>query len=412
MTAPVAEIPTEIGRSRGGLPWLVAFLARRFVWAVITLFLFISTLFFFVQAWVPFDFATQFGQGGQDTGVRESLGLNRSLVAQYLDYMGSLLRLDLGEAFSGGSVWEAIKAAAPVTIFIFVVGAVIAYAVGDALGRVAAWSRLGAVRTFLTTVGVVAATAFPPFLVFLVAEWAAPTLLDIRSDLGLPTDSYRIWRDGAIDPTSVMTVLAVGFVLALTMALALRSYGRKYDIGWLPPLAVPVALGGAIAGVAFAGLGTPALDLMYRADYRFAVGTGSPLLVLIGVVLLTFGQVMFMTRVGIEDELSEDYALTARAKGLTERRVRDRHVARNALAPTLAATFLSFPTIIAGMAIIEEQLQVQGLSWLFFNRGFEFQDIPLMLGVLICLGIIGVAFRIVIDVSIAYLDPRQRTAEL
>ena len=175
---------------------------------------------------------------------------------------------------------------------------------------------------------------------------------------------------------------------------------------------MPVAVGAAIAGIGAAGIGTQAIDLMYRADYSFSVGSGSPLLVLIGVVLLTFGQVMFMMRVGIEDERSEDYALTARAKGLTERRVRDRHVARNALAPTLTATFLSFPTIIAGMAIIEEQLQVQGLSWIFFNDGFEFQDIPLMLGVLIVLGILGIVFRIVIDVSVAYLDPRQRRAEV
>jgi peptide/nickel transport system permease protein len=118
---------------------------------------------------------------------------------------------------------------------------------------------------------------------------------------------------------------------------------------------------------------------------------------------------MFMMRVGIEDERNEDYVLTARAKGLTEAVVRDRHVARNALAPTIAGSFLALPTIIAGMVIIEFGLEVRGLSWAFFNA-VETQDIPLVMGVLVMLGVMGVVLRVVADVVIAYLDPRQRRA--
>jgi peptide/nickel transport system permease protein len=176
---------------------------------------------------------------------------------------------------------------------------------------------------------------------------------------------------------------------------------------WVAAWALPVTVLAAGAGVGLAGLGVEAVDLLYRSDISQTVATGSPLLVLVGVVLITFGQVMFMMRVGVEDQRNEDYVLTARAKGLTETVVRDRHVARNALAPAIAGSFLALPTLIAGMVIIEFGLEVRGLSWAFFTA-VETQDIPLIMGVLVILGVIGIGLRVVADLVIAYLDPRQR----
>ena len=112
-------------------------------------------------------------------------------------------------------------------------------------------------------------------------------------------------------------------------------------------------------------------------------------------------------RAGMEAEQSEDYVLTGRAKGLTERAVRDKHVARNVLAPVLAGSFLTFPTVLAGMIIVEYELEMQGLSSVLFDA-IEFQDIPVIMGVIVVLGLIGIGFRLVTDVTIAMLDPRQR----
>ncbi len=50
---------------------------------------------------------------------------------------------------------------------------------------------------------------------------------------------------------------------------------------------------------------------------------------MLGVALISFGQVMLLMRAGMDAERSEDYVLTGKAKGLTDRAVRDRHVARN-----------------------------------------------------------------------------------
>jgi peptide/nickel transport system permease protein len=61
------------------------------------------------------------------------------------------------------------------------------------------------------------------------------------------------------------------------------------------------------------------------------------------------------------------------------------------------------------MIIVEYELEMAGLSSVLFDA-IEFQDIPVIMGILVVLGILGVILRVVIDVAIAILDPRQRRA--
>ena len=77
------------------------------------------------------------------------------------------------------------------------------------------------------------------------------------------------------------------------------------------------------------------------------------------------------------------------------------------MGPVLAGSFLSFPTVLAGMIIVEYELEMAGLSSVLFDA-IEFQDVPTIMGVLVVLGLIGVGFRLVTDLTIAVLDPRQR----
>jgi peptide/nickel transport system permease protein len=264
-------------------------------------------------------------------------------------------------------------------------------------------------RMILSILGVVSTTIFPPLLVFLIARFLRDPLFDLRDAMGLPVDSLDIWRDVSVEPFEVLALMSFALLGASVAAFAMRTWAHRRRVRWVALLAFPVALAAAATGIAVAGVGTEALDLLYRIDISTSITSGSPVLVLIGVVLISFGQVMFVMRVGIQDERNEDYVLTARSKGLPEREVRDRHVARNALAPTIAGSLLAIPTLLAGMVIIEWGLEVQGLSTLFF-QAVESQDIPLIMGVLVVLGLFGVVIRIVADVCIAYLDPRQRRA--
>jgi peptide/nickel transport system permease protein len=400
---------------RPRLPWLVAFLARRLAWALVTLALFLTALFFFMQIWVPYSWATQFLLGGPDAfeAARRMAGLDRPLPEQYAEFMLGLARGDLGTSFSGGSVSQMIADALPVTLTVFIVGSAIGWIGGELLGRLGSWNRGRLSGSVVASAGVLSATIFPPFLVFVLVRWLRQPLLDLREAMGLPTDSLGLWRGavtgqpGALMPGDVRWLLALALCAAIVAALVLRGYGRRHQLGIVEALALPLMLVGVGVGVWIAGLGPHAIDLLYRADMTATTGRGSPALAMFGVVLISFGQVMLLMRAGMDAERSEDYVLTGRAKGLTERAVRDRHVARNVMAPVLAGSFLTFPTVLAGMIIVEYELEMAGLSSILF-AAIEFQDVPVIMGVMVVLGLMGVGFRLVTDVTIAFLDPRQR----
>jgi peptide/nickel transport system permease protein len=407
----------EMGESGGGFrpPWFVSFLGRRLVWALATLVIFLTAVFFFVQVWVPYTWATQFLQGGPEAfdAAMEAAGLNRPLIERYGDFMTGLVRLDLGQSFNGVPVIDLIRDALPVTLMIFITGTVIGWVVGELLGRVGTWSRRPFSSGALSVLGILSATIFPPFLVFVLVRWLRGPLLAAREAMGLPTDSLALWRDavtgepGALTPADVRWLIALGLLAALVVGLIVRAHGRRNQLPLVEGLALPLAFLGVAVGIWVSGLGQHALDLLYRADMAATTGRGTPALAIAGVVFLSFGQVMLVMHAGMEAEKSEDYVLTGRAKGLTERAVRDKHVARNVMAPVLAGSFLTFPTVLAGMIIVEYELEMQGLSSVLFNA-IEFQDIPVIMGVMVVLGLIGVGFRLVTDVTIAVLDPRQR----
>ncbi|HVM24051.1 MAG TPA: ABC transporter permease [Candidatus Limnocylindrales bacterium] len=400
---------------RPPVPWFVAFLARRMAWALITLFIFLTAIFFFMQVWVPYSWATQFWLGGLQAyeAARQAAGLDRPLLEQYAEFMFGLAGGDLGTSFNGGAVGDLIVNALPVTLTVFIVGSVIGWIGGELLGRLGSWNRGPMSGSVVATAGVLSATIFPPFLVFVLVRWLREPLLDLREAMGLPADSLALWRGavtgepGALTQGDVRWLVALALCAGVVVALILRSYGRRNHLPLLELLALPAMFAAVGVGIWIAGLGPHAVDLLYRVDMTVATGRGSPALAIFGIVLISFGQVMLLMRAGMDAERSEDYVLTGRAKGLTERAVRDRHVARNVMAPVLAGSFLTFPTVLAGMIIVEYELEMAGLSSVLFNA-IEFQDIPVIMGVMVVLGLMGVGFRLVTDLVIAMLDPRQR----
>ena len=400
---------------RPPLPWFVAFLGRRLLWAVATLFIFLTAVFFFMQVWVPYSWATQFMQGGFEPfdAARRAAGLDRPLPEQYVEFMLGLLSGDLGTSFNGPPVTDLIGQALPVTLTVFIAGTIIGWIGGELLGRLGSWNRGPLSGSVMATLGVLSATIFPPLLVFVLVRWLREPLLSAREAMGLPTDSLELWRGavigepGALQPGDVRWLLALSLAAAVFAALVVRSYGRRHQLPLVELLALPGMLLAAGIGIWLSGLGPHALDLLYRVDIAVTTGRGSPALAMFGVALLSFGQVMLLMRAGMDAERSEDYVLTGRAKGLTERAVRDRHVARNVMAPVLAGSFLTFPTVLAGMIIVEYELQMTGLSSVMFDA-IEFQDVPVIMGVMVVLGLMGVGFRLVTDITIAALDPRQR----
>lgn len=399
-------------RESGGIrqvPWFLPFLLRRGAWAAVTLFVYIGFLFFFIEWWVPFS------GGGRAGAVAAAQEPQPSLLSRFGDFLGDLFTGGVqactqGEDWLGSGVIEyCLGESLPVTLFIFVVGAVFAYLIGDYLGRVGAWRRRKFLSGGISTLGVLSATIFPPFLVFVLVWALSDPLFSLLRFLGLDFNNAPLWNQASFGQGTAFMYITSGLVVAVVAGVVVRGYARRRRRWVVAALALPVMFVALAVGLTLSGYGTYVLDVLFRYGHGVAVGSGTPVLALAGFVLVAFGQILFMMRVSVEDERAEDYVLTAWAKGLTRREIRDVHIARNAMAPTVAASFLTVPTILAGMVIVESEMELNGLATQFFAALIN-KDVPAVMGILVILGVLGVGLRLASDLVIAILDPRLRSA--
>ncbi len=107
------------------------------------------------------------------------------------------------------------------------------------------------------------------------------------------------------------------------------------------------------------------------------------------------------------DVIRQDYILTARAKGLSERTVIYRHALRNALLPVITILGLSVPGLIGGSVIFETIFAIPGMGKLFFDS-VMMRDYPVIMGVLVMGAILTLIGNLIADVSYALADPRIR----
>src|SRR5438874_1895304 len=114
-----------------------------------------------------------------------------------------------------------------------------------------------------------------------------------------------------------------------------------------------------------------------------------------------------MTRNNLLETLGEDYIRTARAKGLTERQVIFKHGLRASLTPIVTIFGLDIALLVGGAIITESVFNIQGLGWLAFNGAIT-QDLPTVLGVVICTATAVALMNLVVDIVYAFLDPRVR----
>jgi peptide/nickel transport system permease protein len=103
----------------------------------------------------------------------------------------------------------------------------------------------------------------------------------------------------------------------------------------------------------------------------------------------------------------QDYILTARAKGLSERVVIYRHALHNALLPVITLLGLSVPGLIGGSVIFETIFAIPGMGKMFYD-GVMMRDYPLIMGVLVIGAVLTLVGNLIADVAYAMADPRIR----
>ena len=99
------------------------------------------------------------------------------------------------------------------------------------------------------------------------------------------------------------------------------------------------------------------------------------------VTVVAFAGTALLTRTTMMEVLKEDYILTARAKGISQKRIRDRHAARTALLPVVTSFIFTIVTIIDGSVLTEQIFSWPGMGQLLLQSVLE-EDIPVAMATL------------------------------
>jgi peptide/nickel transport system permease protein len=116
-----------------------------------------------------------------------------------------------------------------------------------------------------------------------------------------------------------------------------------------------------------------------------------------------------VTRSAVLDVLREDFVRTARAKGLTRGQALRRHVLRNAMIPVLTVGGLQFANLITGTIVVENVFVLPGIGRLVF-QAIANRDLVVVRDVVMLLAAVVVLVNFIVDVLIAWVDPRVRTS--
>jgi peptide/nickel transport system permease protein len=125
------------------------------------------------------------------------------------------------------------------------------------------------------------------------------------------------------------------------------------------------------------------------------------------LALLQIATLNRYVRASMLDNLNQDYARTARAKGLAERVVVTRHVLRNALVPVVTLIALQLPTIFTGAVVTEQIFRVPGVGSLLI-ASIQNNDTPVIMAIVMVFAALVVFFTLIADLLYGVLDPRVR----
>ena len=214
----------------------------------------------------------------------------------------------------------------------------------------------------------------------------------IAFTLGIILGVFAAWRRGTkLDISFIVISLATYSMPVFWFGMLLLLF-FSYYINIFP-----------IAGTITPGIAHPNF-LAYAKDYLHHLM--APMITL-GVSF--FGGYFLFMRDTILDVFTEDYMLTARAKGLSNRKVLFKHAMRNALLPMVSLMGVHITFLISGATMTETVFSWDGLGRLIYDS-VRNNDYPVLQGIFLFMAVLVVVASIIADIVNAYLDPRIKEA--
>lgn len=382
---------------------MLKYVIKRLVQGLLLLVVFLALVYLLLEA-QPGDISQQLISNPEippeaQAILRARLGLDQPLLGRTINYVTNFFQGDLGLSFTQypATVSQLILERLPRTVALFLSAVLVSYYMGFFLGKVMAWRRGKFTETALTLGGVFGYTVFYPwfailmlwFFGYILGLFPIGKFIDVEEWSRAPMSAngvfIRLLVSALILTVSVVVIYAISRQLKETTAQMLRRIG------------IPLAILGFLGFWWFSPLRSYAGDIVHH--------TTLPVLTLASV---NFAGVMLLTRASMLETLKEDYILTARAKGLPQRVIRDKHAARNALLPVVTSLVLALSFVISGGILTEATFSWPGLGEMLLSATLN-EDLPLATGTLGIIGILALVGHIIADLLYMYLDPRIKT---
>lgn len=378
------------------------YLIVRIAQNLLTFFLFLTIVFILIDA-QPGDYGNQFLNDprltpDQRQTIRSQMGLDDPVYVRYFTWVTNAVQGDFGMSFSNypRPVLDVIRERAPRTILLFLSAIILSYYIGFITGKLLAWRRGGWGEYAATVGGVSLYTVFLPWFALMMV-WAFAYKLGIFP-IGKFVDPV-LWRHAPVEANYVFNRILLSIGIAGLVLISWMLFASRLD----PKNRLPARLGGA--GVIFlaltlfwisTGVGRYALDILHHL-----------ILPIVTLTIVNFAGTMLLTRNSMLETLREDYIMAARAKGLPDKAIRDKHASRNAMLPVVTAFVLAVAFILDGGVITETIFSWPGMGLTLLNAALV-EDIPMVIGALVFTGFMALTAHLIADILYAVLDPRIR----
>ena len=279
------------------------------------------------------------------------IAVRNNPLEEFVVYMRNMLVLDFGRSFyTRQPVWDEIAKRLGPTLLLFGSALVIGSLLGIGLGAVMAWRR-GSKLELGTIVVSLFFNSMPVFWLGLVLIWVFSVSLNCGSSpSGEPIPCFPLGGYGGFHPQT---------------GVPYQGFDYAKDVLW--HLVLPLS----------------------------------------NLIILGLAGSILLMRNSMLEVLGEDYIMTARAKGLSERSIMYRHAARNAMLPVVTSIALSVGGVISGGVLTETIFTWPGMGYYLVTSTLS-QDFPAVQGAFYLLALITIFSNMVADVMYAFLDPRVR----
>jgi peptide/nickel transport system permease protein len=331
---------------------MLRYAVRRII-LLVPVFIGLSFLVFVIARVLPGD-PVQLAAGPQATtseieALRREFGLDQSLIVQYVDYAKGLAVGDWGRSIqSRQPVLTELKAYLPATLELVVAAMLIAVAVGIPVGLISAVYR-------------------------------------------------DRWPDVVSRTVSLGAISIPRFFLGLLLQLCFAMW-----LGWLP-------LGERLPIIQtpppyWTGFYT--VDTLIAGDFAgFLLVLQHLLMPAVALSLSPLATITRMMRASTLEVLSQDYVLTARALGLSQRLIVFKYVLKNALSASLTVIGLYFGWLLGGTVLVETVFDWPGIG-LYATKAITTQDFMPVMGVTLCIGMLFVTVNLMVDLAYGLVNPK------